>query len=48
MQGWLRRNRAEVERSLRTVEGREYFSPALLAQYRALVPLLRNTPGARH
>ncbi len=40
MQGWLRRNRAEVERSLRTVEGREYFSPALLAQYRVLVPLL--------
>ena len=45
MQGWLRRNRAEVERSLRTVEGREYFSPALLAQYHALVPLLGTHAG---
>ena len=47
MQGWLRRNRAEVERSLRTVEGREYFSPALLAQYRALVPLLKEHATGR-
>jgi SAM-dependent methyltransferase len=47
MQTSLRRNRAEVEHALRTVEGREYFSPALLAQYRVLIPLLREHASGR-
>jgi len=42
MRKTLQANRAEIEKSLGTLPGRFYFSPATYGQWRTLAPLLRD------
>lgn len=45
--GWLRKNRAQIDEDIQTLEARQYISPAFYAQYASLPALFRRYLAGR-